>query len=109
MFFSLLLFLRRSAVALCLLSFLFSAVPSACWAGDGDERYRAYPFGAGFLILDTREGHLWTWGGTGGNVTKNGENDNLSYQGAVRKNMTPAASRNTISSGFAPSAAPPSR
>jgi hypothetical protein len=108
MFFPRLFFLRRSAVALCLLSFLFSAVPSA-WAGDGDERYRAYPFGAGFLILDTREGHLWIWGGTGGNVTKNGENDNLSYQGAVRKNMTPAAPRNTISSGFSPSAAPPSR
>lgn len=55
------------------------------------ERYRPVPLGSGLVfILDTREGHAWTWqSGTPGNASASGENPRIVYQGNIRKNMKP--------------------
>lgn len=56
------------------------------------ERYRPIPLGGGLVfILDTREGHAWTWQMTpSGNVSSSGESSRIIYQGNVRKNMKPS-------------------
>lgn len=53
------------------------------------ERYRPVPLGGGLVfILDTREGHAWTWQQSlPGNVSSSGESSRIIYQGNVRKNM----------------------
>ncbi len=55
-----------------------------------NERYKAIPMASGgyVFILDTREGHAWTWssGGAGG-VSAGGANPRIVYQGNVRQNM----------------------
>lgn len=55
------------------------------------ERYMALPLGGGYVfILDTREGHAWTWTSSiPGEAQKNGVNPKLTYQGNVRQNMQP--------------------
>ena len=55
------------------------------------ERYMALPLGGGYVfILDTREGHAWTWTSSiPGDAKKNGVNPKLTYQGNVRQNMQP--------------------
>lgn len=53
------------------------------------ERYRPIPLGGGLVfILDTREGHAWTWQSSiAGGVSAGGETPRIIYQGNVRKNM----------------------
>lgn len=53
------------------------------------ERYRPVPLGGGLVfILDTREGHAWTWQSSiVGGVSASGETPRITYQGNVRKNM----------------------
>lgn len=42
------------------------------------------------FIIDTREGHAWTWNSAGqGQVSPSGTNPRIIYQGNVRKNMSP--------------------
>lgn len=60
------------------------------------ERYLAVPLGGGssVFILDTREGHVWTWTNAGqGQVGAGGVNPHFTYQGNVRNNMK--ASKNS--------------
>lgn len=61
------------------------------------ERYRPVPLGGGLVfILDTREGHAWTWQSSiPGGVSASGETPRITYQGNVRKNMRP--SQGTVS------------
>ena len=57
-----------------------------------NERYKAIPMASGgfVFILDTREGHAWTWTNSlPGEASKNGENPRITYQGNVRANMKP--------------------
>ncbi len=66
-------------------------VPALAHATD-NERYKAIPMASGgyVFIIDTREGHAWTWNNAGtGQVSKSGENPRITYQGNVRKNMKP--------------------
>lgn len=62
------------------------------------ERYIAVPLGGGYVfILDTREGHAWTWTSSiPGEAKKNGVNPKLSYQGNVRQNMQPRKPQTNI-------------
>lgn len=57
-----------------------------------NERYKAIPLAAGgyVFILDTQEGHAWTWSNAGpGQASPSGSNPRIVYQGNVRRNMTP--------------------
>jgi len=57
-----------------------------------NERYKAIPMASGgfVFILDTKEGHAWTWNNAAqGQVSQNGENPRITYQGNVRMNMKP--------------------
>lgn len=61
------------------------------------ERYIAVPLGGGssVFILDTREGHAWTWTHSGqGQVGIGGVNPHFTYQGNVRHNMKPKSIHN---------------
>lgn len=54
---------------------------------DDYERYQAVPFGnGGIFIIDTKEGHTWTWSNRGGHAV-DGKSLSLEYQGNVRSNM----------------------
>lgn len=73
-----------------------------------NERYRAFPMATGgyVFILDTREGHIWTWSNTGPEqVSSSGQNPRILYQGNIRKNMTvpPKSSVPPEASGVKPS------
>ena len=78
-------------ILLCLLSAVFSAAVSAADTG----RYQAMPLdregpargGSRVLIIDTQEGHVWTWSGNeliagGGSGRRYGSA--FIYQGKVR-------------------------
>ena len=53
-----------------------------------NERYKAIPmYGGGIFIIDTREGHTWTWSNNAGKVSKDGKSERLKYQGNVIKNI----------------------
>lgn len=64
-----------------------SLLPSLSFANDY-ERYKAVPLGGsgGIFIIDTKEGHTWTWSNRAGH-TADGESLSLDYQGNVRSNM----------------------
>lgn len=65
--------------------------PALVQASD-NERYKAIPMASGgyVFIIDTREGHAWTWNNAGqGQVSPSGVNPHIVYQGNVRKNMSP--------------------
>jgi hypothetical protein len=73
--------------------FLFSTAAAA-----DNERYKAIPLAAGgyVFILDTLEGHAWTWSNAGpGQAGPSGSNPRIVYQGNVRRNMTPPKAANT--------------
>ena len=54
---------------------------------DENERYKAVPLGSGgIFIIDSKEGHTWTWSNKGGHNI-DGKNSSLVYQGSVRSNM----------------------
>lgn len=76
-----------------LITFAWGTANSVAFASE-NERYKAIPMAAGgyVFILDTREGHAWTWssGGTGG-ASANGVNPHIVYQGNVRQNMKGSA------------------
>lgn len=84
-------------------------------AASENERYRAIPTAPnGFvLIIDTKEGHLWTWNNNGvGETDAMGVNPRIRYQGNVRKNMKTPASKPKPSADTpadAQPASPPSR
>lgn len=66
-----------------------------------NERYKALPIANGgyVFILDTREGHAWTWTSAGqGQVSPSGVNPHFVYQGNVRKNMAPGKAHTPSSS-----------
>lgn len=78
-------FLISCVIGLCLLV-------SAKSAFAENERYKAFPIigGGSVFIIDTKEGHIWTWSNTGSsNASSSGKNDNILYQGNIRKNMNP--------------------
>lgn len=57
-----------------------------------NERYKAIPMASGgyVFIIDTREGHAWTWNSAGqGQASPSGSNPRIVYQGNVRTNMSP--------------------
>lgn len=69
---------------LLILSCLF--LPNPSFANDY-ERYKAVAFGnGGIFIIDTKEGHTWTWSNRG-DYTVDGHTLSLEYQGNVRSNM----------------------
>lgn len=75
---------------LILIGFVCSLLLSGPAMASENERYRAIrtsPSGP-VLILDTKEGHLWTWNNVGIEETDaTGANPRIRYQGNVRKNM----------------------
>ena len=85
---------------------LVAAMLSGCFfwhdsaSASENERYKAIPASPGgpILIIDTKEGHLWTWNNNGVEETDAaGVNPRIRYQGNVRKNMkTPE--KNTLPS-----------
>lgn len=86
---------------------LVAAMLSGCffWHGSAsaseNERYKAIPASPGgpILIIDTKEGHLWTWNNNGVEETDAaGVNPRIRYQGNVRKNMNPPKRANISSS-----------
>lgn len=86
---------------------LVAAVLSGCFFWHGsvsaseNERYKAIPASPGgpILIIDTKEGHLWTWNNNGVEETDAaGVNPRIRYQGNVRKNMNPPKRANISSS-----------
>ena len=77
---------------------LVAAMLSGCFfwhdsaSASENERYKAIPASPGgpILIIDTKEGHLWTWNNNGVEETDAaGVNPRIRYQGNVRKNMSP--------------------
>lgn len=74
--------------------FLSILLPGEAAASD-NERYKAVPLGnngASVLILDTRDGHLWTWLNSG-SLSPDGKGGppRIVYQGNIRQHMkTPA-------------------
>ena len=77
---------------------LVAAMLSVCFfwhdpaSASENERYKAIPASPGgpILIIDTKEGHLWTWNNNGVEETDAaGVNPRIRYQGNVRKNMNP--------------------
>lgn len=74
---------------------LMIVLGGVCGASAGaseNERYRALPTSPSgpILIIDTKEGHLWTWNNNGIEETDAaGVNPRVRYQGNVRKNMKP--------------------
>ena len=75
---------------------LVAAMLSGCffWHGSAsaseNERYKAIPASPGgpILIIDTKEGHLWTWNNNSVEETDAaGVNPRIRYQGNVRKNI----------------------
>ena len=77
---------------------LIVAMLSGCFfwhdpaSASENERYKAIPASPGgpILIIDTKEGHLWTWNNSGVEETDAaGVNPRIRYQGNVRKNMSP--------------------
>ena len=63
---------------------LFLPYPS--FANDY-ERYQAVPLGSGgIFIIDSKDGHVWTWSNRGGHAA-NGKSLSIEYQGSVRSNM----------------------
>ena len=75
---------------------LVAAMLSGCFfwhdpaSASENERYKAIPASPGgpILIIDTKEGHLWTWNNNGVEETDAaGVNPRIRYQGNVRKNM----------------------
>lgn len=77
--------IRLSMIAYSLImSCFFLASPSFA---EDYERYKAVPLGiGGIFIIDTKEGHTWTWSNKGG-TTVEGKSLSLEYQGNVRSNM----------------------
>lgn len=74
----------------CILCLFTSLAFTATPAHADNERYKAIPMGAGgyVFILDTRDGHAWTWQSGGqGKVGSDGTNPHIQYQGNVRNNM----------------------
>ncbi len=70
--------------------FLFTSTAVA----SENERYQAIPTSPSgpILIVDTQEGHLWTWNNNGTEETNTaGVNPRIRYQGNVRQNMKPPA------------------
>ena len=75
--------------------FLVSFVGWSSFSYADVERYIAVPLGGGasVFVLDTREGHAWTWTHSGqGQVGAGGVNPHFTYQGNVRNNMRPPKS-----------------
>ena len=75
---------------------LIAAILSGCFfwhdpaSASENERYKAIPASPGgpILIIDTKEGHLWTWNNNGVEETDAaGVNPRIRYQGNVRKNI----------------------
>jgi len=82
--------MRFFLISTCLLGALILLPAGQTFAEN--ERYKAIPMASGgfVFILDTREGHAWTWTNAGtGQVSKTGENPRFTYQGNVKKNMHP--------------------
>jgi len=86
---------------------LVAAVLSGCFfwhdpaSASENERYKAIPASPGgpILIIDTKEGHLWTWNNNGVEETDAaGVNPRIRYQGNLRKNMNPPKRANISSS-----------
>ena len=86
---------------------LIAAMLSGCFfwhdpaSASENERYKAIPASPGgpILIIDTKEGHLWTWNNNGVEETDAaGVNPRIRYQGNVRKNMNPPKRANISSS-----------
>ena len=86
---------------------LIVAMLSGCFfwhdpaSASENERYKAIPASPGgpILIIDTKEGHLWTWNNSGVEETDAaGVNPRIRYQGNVRKNMNPPKRANISSS-----------
>ena len=86
---------------------LIAAILSGCFfwhdpaSASENERYKAIPASPGgpILIIDTKEGHLWTWNNNGVEETDAaGVNPRIRYQGNVRKNMNPPKRANISSS-----------
>ena len=76
---------KRLLLTAALCTFLVSAAEAS-----ENERYKAIPASPGgpILIIDTKEGHLWTWNNSGVEETDTaGVNPRIRYQGNVRKNM----------------------
>jgi len=86
---------------------LIAAILSGCFfwhdpaSASENERYKAIPASPGgpILIIDTKEGHLWTWNNNGVEETDAaGVNPRIRYQGNLRKNMNPPKRANISSS-----------
>ena len=74
-------------------------VPVSAHASD-NERYKAFPMlgGGTVFIIDTKDGHIWTWTNIGGsNLSSSGNNSQILYRGNVRKNMKQNTTQNKLS------------
>lgn len=89
--------LKKSKSSHCGVQYWFALTGLVCclfFSGNAiaseNERYQAIrtsPSGP-ILIIDTQEGHLWTWSNKGIEETDIfGVNPRIRYQGNVRKNM----------------------
>lgn len=80
---------RMPRYIILLIALAWCGANSVSFASE-NERYKAIPMASGgyVFIIDTKEGHAWTWssGGTGG-ASSNGVNPHIVYQGNVRQNM----------------------
>ncbi len=86
--------MKKKISYLCSLTgtIVLGLVATATSALADNERYKAIPMGAGgyVFIMDTRDGHAWTWQSGGqGKVGSDGVNPHIQYQGNVRNNMKP--------------------
>ena len=78
--------MKSCLISTCLAVAWFFLVGGQAFAEN--ERYKAIPmYGGGIFIIDTREGHTWTWSNSAGKVSKDGKSERLKYQGNVIKNI----------------------
>ncbi len=80
---------RTICLGICTSGLVLLLMESSAFATE-NERYKAIPIGMGgyVFIIDTREGHIWTWNNVGGGQTSpSGGNPKVVYQGNVRNNM----------------------
>lgn len=73
----------------CLFTCIFLFWESVAQASE-NERYKAIPLGGGasVFIIDTREGHIWTWVNEGRSAAPSGSNNQIRYQGNVSQKKT---------------------
>lgn len=80
---------RTICLGICASGLVMLLTAGSAFASE-NERYKAIPISTGgyVFIIDTREGHMWTWNNAGvGQTSPSGENPKVVYQGNVRNNM----------------------